>query len=264
MGHDQQVGCRTRSRRSSNVVNGCHSAHHHRGGNHQPQVGRHLIDHQQHQYDQSQDLGRVHQLVLPQTVAIPPPSSAVAPYSLPPPPMRVTAPTPTMEEMSAFNCDHCCSLEPTKNQQRQWFQQSNHDHPMQQVQCQKELSAKAASPLGPDTLAKEELQVEIRRLRERIKGLESENTTMHIKLSKTQQDVDQRLTDIEMQIGPEEPPLFVGVAAGKSANDDCPIFVGVRSATTTTTTTSGSASCSGNSGADEEEEEDEKNRESFI
>lgn len=125
--------------------------------------------------------------------------------------------------------------------------------------------AKAASPLGPDTLAKEELQVEIRRLRERIKGLESENTTMHIKLSKTQQDVDQRLTDIEMQIGPEEPPLFVGVAAGKSANDDCPIFVGVRSATTTTTTTSGSASCSGNSGADEEEEEeDEKNRESFI
>lgn len=121
--------------------------------------------------------------------------------------------------------------------------------------------AKAEAPSSPDASAKEELQLEIRRLRERIKGLESENTTMHIKLSKTQQDVDQRLTDIEMQIGPEEPPLLV--AAGKSANDECPIFAGDRSATTTTTTTtSGSASCSGNSGADEEE--DEKNRESFI
>ena len=104
--------------------------------------------------------------------------------------------------------------------------------------------------------------MEIRRLRERIKGLESENTTMHIKLSKTQQDVDQRLTDIEMQIGPEEPSLLVGVDAGKGPNNDCAIFVGNRSGTTTTT--SGSTSCSGNSGADEEEEEDEKNRESFI
>ena len=124
--------------------------------------------------------------------------------------------------------------------------------------------AKAEAPWNPDALAKEELQLEIRRLRERIKGLESENTTMHIKLSKTQQDVDQRLTDIEMQIGPEEPPLLEGVDAVKTASNDCPNFVRNRSATTTTTTTSGSTSCSGNSGADEEEEEDENNRESFI
>ena len=72
-----------------------------------------------------------------------------------------------------------------------------------------------------DASAKEELQLEIRRLRERIKGLESENTTMHIKMSKTQQDVDQRLTDIEMQIGPEEPPLLVGLEPINADNNDC-------------------------------------------
>ena len=33
--------------------------------------------------------------------------------------------------------------------------------------------------------------------------LETDNATMHMKLSKTQQDVNQRLTEIEMQIGPD-------------------------------------------------------------
>ena len=95
------------------------------------------------------------------------------------------------------------------------------------------VSAEAEATGCADASAKEELQLEIRRLRERIKGLESENTTMHIKMSKTQQDVDQRLTDIEMQIGPEEPPLLVGLEPVNADNNDCPIFVG--SATTTTT-----------------------------
>ena len=80
---------------------------------------------------------------------------------------------------------------------------------------------------------KEELLLEIRRLRERIKGLESDNASMHTKLSKTQKDVDQRLTEIELQIGPEE-------------DEEEAI-------------SSGSVSCSLNSG-----EEEEKNRESFI
>ena len=44
---------------------------------------------------------------------------------------------------------------------------------------------------------------EMRRLRDRIKMLETDNATMHMKLSKTQQDVNQRLTEIEMQIGPD-------------------------------------------------------------
>ena len=110
-------------------------------------------------------------------------------------------------------------------------------------------------------MPKEELQLEIRRLRERIKGLESENTTMHIKLSKTQQDVDQRLADIEMQIGPEERHLAVKEATAMRAQVDLPIVIGDHSETTTTT--SGSTT-SGNSGPDGEEEEEEKNRESFI
>ncbi len=80
---------------------------------------------------------------------------------------------------------------------------------------------------------KEELLLEIKRLRDRIKCLEGDNATMHIKLSKTQKDVDQRLTEIEMQIGPD---------------DDDEI-------------TSGSCSIINNNSSAEEEE---KNRESFI
>jgi hypothetical protein len=99
--------------------------------------------------------------------------------------------------------------------------------------------------------AKEELQLEIRRLRERIKGLEGDNTSMYLKLSKTQQDVDQRLSEIEMQIGPED-----NAAADKK----------VRGIEETREASVASGSCSINSAEDsaEEEEEDEKNRESFI
>ena len=44
--------------------------------------------------------------------------------------------------------------------------------------------------------------LEMKRLRDRIKMLETDNASMHMKLSKTQQAVNQRLTDIEMQIAP--------------------------------------------------------------
>ena len=76
---------------------------------------------------------------------------------------------------------------------------------------------------------KEELLLEIHRLRERIKGLETDNASMHTKLSTAQKDVSMRLAEIEMQI-----------------NDD-------------------NFSFSGESPPEEEEEEeDEINRESFI
>eukprot|EP00095_Tigriopus_kingsejongensis_P010287 maker-scaffold474_size162001-snap-gene-0.36 protein:Tk10287 transcript:maker-scaffold474_size162001-snap-gene-0.36-mRNA-1 annotation:"cyclic-nucleotide-gated cation" len=98
-----------------------------------------------------------------------------------------------------------------------------------------------APPAGPSSAStsgkksnppKEELLLEIRRLRERIKVLEGDNATMHLSLSKTQKDVDQRLAEIEMQIGEEDE---------------------------TSSSVGASVSCSLNSG-----EEEEKNRESFI
>ena len=60
------------------------------------------------------------------------------------------------------------------------------------------------SATGPNQIAedqkKEELLLEIHRLRERIKCLETDNASMHTKLSKAQKDVSQRLAEIEMQI----------------------------------------------------------------
>ena len=50
---------------------------------------------------------------------------------------------------------------------------------------------------------KEELLLEIHRLRERIKCLETDNASMHTKLSKEQKNVSQRLAEIEMQINDE-------------------------------------------------------------
>ena len=80
-----------------------------------------------------------------------------------------------------------------------------------------------------DESRKEELLLEIQRLRERIKCLETDNASMHTKLSKTQKDVNQRLTEIEMQIADDQDFSF--------ENPSPP---------------------------DEDEEEEENNRESFI
>ena len=55
-----------------------------------------------------------------------------------------------------------------------------------------------------EDLKKEELLLEIHRLRERIKSLETDNASMHTKLSKAQKDVSQRLAEIEMQINDNE------------------------------------------------------------
>lgn len=47
----------------------------------------------------------------------------------------------------------------------------------------------------------EALQAEIKRLRERLIGLEMENAAMSAKLNQQQWEVEHRLAEIEMQIG---------------------------------------------------------------
>lgn len=89
-------------------------------------------------------------------------------------------------------------------------------------------SAAAANQLVEDQ-KKEELLLEIHRLRERIKCLETDNASMHTKLSKAQKDVSQRLAEIEMQINDDD---YSFDPTSQSPEDD--------------------------------EEEDEINRESFI
>ena len=78
---------------------------------------------------------------------------------------------------------------------------------------------------------KEEMLLEIHRLRERIKSLETDNASMHTKLSKDQKDVSMRLAEIEMQINEDD----FSFSGGSPPEPE-----------------------------EEEEEEDEINRESFI
>ena len=60
-----------------------------------------------------------------------------------------------------------------------------------------------AAAASEDDQKKEEMIHEIHRLRERIKCLETDNASMHTKLSKEQKNVSQRLAEIEMQINDE-------------------------------------------------------------
>ena len=70
-----------------------------------------------------------------------------------------------------------------------------------------------------DDTKKEELLLEIQRLRERIKCLETDNASVHNQLSKTQKDVNQRLAEIEMQIHEEE-FSFDGNPSPKSSEEE--------------------------------------------
>ena len=103
--------------------------------------------------------------------------------------------------------------------------------------------------------------------------LETDNASMNLKLSKNQKDIDQRLTEIEMQIGPED--TFEDDDEGGMADEETSVFADehlIGSGAVQSLT--GSSSSSGNrdtanmvigkrhSGS--YEEEDEKNRESFI
>merc|ERR1719362_203165 len=56
----------------------------------------------------------------------------------------------------------------------------------------------------PDHQPDQQQILEIRWLRDRIKMLETDNASMNLKLSKNQKDIAQRLTEIEMQIVPED------------------------------------------------------------
>ena len=81
--------------------------------------------------------------------------------------------------------------------------------------------AAAGSGIGSgkrDEAPKEELLLEIRRLRERIKTLEGDNATMHMSISKTQKDVNARLSEIELQIG-DETTAGTSAATGDDLED---------------------------------------------
>jgi hypothetical protein len=58
---------------------------------------------------------------------------------------------------------------------------------LQQQQQQQQQHQQHTS--GPHN--KEDLLLEIKRLRERIRGLESDNAALHLKMSRAQKDVDQ-------------------------------------------------------------------------
>ncbi|XP_071749640.1 uncharacterized protein [Lepeophtheirus salmonis] len=108
---------------------------------------------------------------------------------------------------------------------------------------------------------KEELLLEIRRLRERIKGLETDNASMHTKLSRTQKDVDQRLTEIEMQIQEDE----CSSSPTNSSSSQALIVCATRGRRGPTCHSNNHHSDSKSpEEEDEEEEEEEKNKESFI
>ena len=113
--------------------------------------------------------------------------------------------------------------------------------------------------------------------------LETDNASMHLKLSKTQKDVDQRLTEIEMQIGPEE--TSAEDDEGGMADEESSVFADehlIGSGTVQNLMGSGSSSGNGDTGVNigancnvsgismpkgnsgSFEEEDERNRESFI
>ena len=113
--------------------------------------------------------------------------------------------------------------------------------------------------------------------------LETDNASMHLKLSKNQQDVDQRLTEIEMQIGPEE--TSVDDDEGGMADEESSVFADehlIGSGAVQSLIGSGSSSGNGDTGVNVSanchisrvsmpkgnsgsfEEDDERNRESFI
>ena len=123
--------------------------------------------------------------------------------------------------------------------------------------------------------------LEIQRLRDRIKMLETDNASMHLKLSKTQKDVDQRLTEIEMQIGPEDQDES-GMADEESSVFADEHLIGPTGVAIHSLTGSGSSSGNGDNGivvgangnitsitmvkeiSGSFEDDDENNRESFI
>ena len=116
--------------------------------------------------------------------------------------------------------------------------------------------------------------------------LETDNASMSLKLSKNQKDVNQRLTEIEMQIGPED-NFEDDEDEGGMADEETSVFADehlIGTGAVQSLTGSGSSSGNGDAGirisstnsnlvsmvmsnkrhSGSYEEEDEKNRESFI
>ena len=140
----------------------------------------------------------------------------------------------------------------------------------------------------PDHQPDQQQILEIRWLRDRIKMLETDNASMNLKLSKNQKDIAQRLTEIEMQIGPEDAFVDDEDDEGGMADEETSVFADehlIGQGVVRSLTASGSSSGNGdvgvnisvNSGTiasmvmsnkrnsgESYEEDDEKNRESFI
>ena len=117
--------------------------------------------------------------------------------------------------------------------------------------------------------------------------LETDNASMNLKLSKNQKDINQRLTEIEMQIGPEDTFEDDEDEGGIMGDEETSVFADehlIGPGTVQSLTGSGSSSGNGDGGihisstnsnlvsmvmtnkrhSGSYEEEDEKNRESFI
>ena len=117
--------------------------------------------------------------------------------------------------------------------------------------------------------------------------LETDNASMNLKLSKNQKDINQRLTEIEMQIGPEDTFEDDEDEGGIMGDEATSVFADehlIGPGTVQSLTGSGSSSGNGDGGihisstnsnlvsmvmtnkrhSGSYEEEDEKNRESFI
>ena len=114
--------------------------------------------------------------------------------------------------------------------------------------------------------------------------LETDNASMNLKLSKNQKDINERLNEIEMQIGPEE--TFEDDDEGGMADEETSVFADehlIGSGAVQSLTGSASSSGNGETGinigpnsnlgsmgnskrhsGNSYEEEDEKNQESFI
>ena len=79
-------------------------------------------------------------------------------------------------------------------QQQQHQQHLQHHHQQQQQQLQQhqqQLHQLQQQQQTSGSHNKEDLLLEIKRLRERIRGLESDNAALHLKMSRAQKDVDQ-------------------------------------------------------------------------
>ncbi|GAB6020166.1 hypothetical protein CHUAL_002892 [Chamberlinius hualienensis] len=114
--------------------------------------------------------------------------------TLAPPPYHLTAASSTTSILSAATTA-ALSLGPSALIQQQ--QQQHHQQTLRLQQQQQQQQMGGLTPIESDS---QELLAEIKRLRERLVVLETENASMSMKLSQQQWEVEHRLAEIEMHI----------------------------------------------------------------